>query len=728
MSETTGLQKLTVVNLGLGMAPALVCKLMAEMGATTYSVALEDDPFIEIYPACGAWRANDRLVRREDLNALLANADLAIIGGESYPGLDWNFAAEDLAAANPQLVILEIGGLAHGNSADIPAVEILLQAQTGLVYEIDNDRPTAFAMLLGTYGAAVQGLVGALAALVKRAGSRRGEIVYTSLEQGILMHLQNQYMSAEHGDAQFDRTVPPGVRSPIIACANDEYITIAPTPGTVQLLYDVLGIKEDPVLRWGMSYFGDIDLYEQYSKRRNRDELLNALWSNKLAADAVLTPEQLWREPQTVCNGIVATTHDGRKYVGETLAVTRSSTEAAGEGPGTDKKLPDNGPLTGLRVIDFGHFVAGPYAGELLCQLGADVIKIEPHSGDAIRLNSERHILVSNAGKRSLAIDLKKPAGLAVVRDLCRTADVMLHNFRHGVAARMGLDPHSLQALNPRIVTLELSAFGTVGPKAATAGFDPIMQGYCGHGWRAGGDGNPPLWYRLNPIDYTAGALGAIGILAALVDERLGGSGAHEVQTDLLKTGMFLQSELLQKPDGGFEGALRLNCDRTGFHPSECLYETADGWIALAVRGEEMASRLAEFLDVELGPRAQWSESQRKLIGDRLSQMGSDAALAGLRKADIWAAPCTQDGWARLLGGEGKDPSGMLKRIDHPRYGQIAMVGELVSFAHAARRAGVREHAPVIGEDSAVILQDLGYDEAKVRSLFDEDVVRASTS
>jgi crotonobetainyl-CoA:carnitine CoA-transferase CaiB-like acyl-CoA transferase len=253
-------------------------------------------------------------------------------------------------------------------------------------------------------------------------------------------------------------------------------------------------------------------------------------------------------------------------------------------------------PLGAARVIDFGSFVAGPYGGVMLSDLGTDVIKVESLTGDATRLVA-RCDASTNRGKRNIVLDLKSAAGADIARRLCASANLVMNNFRPGVSARLGLDPAELQRDFPGLATLECPAFGTHGPRAGEPGFDMAFQASCGHEVIAGGEGNPPLWNRSAMVDYCGGMLESIAALTCLYHQaRTGGSASANVP--LLHGSLYLLSELVQNAGGDFSGADPLNRTCTGRHPAEALYQVCDGWIAIAARDEETAGRLVEALKI----------------------------------------------------------------------------------------------------------------------------------
>jgi len=229
--------------------------------------------------------------------------------------------------------------------------------------------------------------------------------------------------------------------------------------------------------------------------------------------------DRCWDSPQIQYNGTIVTDADGTRHVGQ--PITMEVSPAPYGGP---PKRVGPRPLDGVRVVDFGAFVAGPFASLVMADLGAEVIKVETPAGDPNRSIFRSWSPVSR-GKRAISVDLKHPEGLALAKKICMKSDIITSNFRTGVSARLGIDPASLHAAKPELIVLESPAYGSSGPLAERAGFDLVMQALCGHEYRAGGKGNEPLWNRTSMVDYGGGLLGAIGALAALYHRARTGEG-----------------------------------------------------------------------------------------------------------------------------------------------------------------------------------------------------------
>jgi crotonobetainyl-CoA:carnitine CoA-transferase CaiB-like acyl-CoA transferase len=710
---------LKVVDLGAGMAPALVTSLLGRMGARVTRIEpARGDPFYDVYPAYRAWHRLAARADAADLARLLGEADVCVTGGEDHPGLERVLRAADAVSSSERAVVLDIAGSLPRDGGPAPAVDVLAQARTGFAFEHRPGGPLHCAFPAPSYGAALQGLFGLLAALLARtrAGSlpAASRLVSTSLDQGAAMWLSGDWMSAERPDRRFDFSIPKGVRPLVFRCADGGWIHfVTGTPGSLAKLYRVLGIDlpVDPDAR-GMpdpaggleNFFGKCEMLAGFVIRQQRDALLQALWREGIAAEPVLPPGETWDDAQTALNDVVETAPDGGRSVGSPIRMRRAGPRAEAPGAPARATAGRSGPLAGVRVVDLGAFVAGPYASKLMADLGADVIKIEPPAGDPSRM-LYRTFFSANLGKRSVCIDAKSEDGRRLIRELCASADVVHHNFRPGVAERMGVGPDDLSALRPGVVTLESFAYGARGPKAANSGFDMVFQALCGHEVRNAGEGRAPLWIRMPLVDYACGALGGVAALAGLLEREASGEAVH-AEVDLLSAGVWMISELVQRPDGGFAGAPGNNAAQTGLGPCEAFYEASDGWIAIAARTEACRRRLAAALG--LGELPEAPADCGVLIAGRVARLTAGEALAALSQAGVWAERCVEDGWTALRDDPAARRAGAAVSGQSVLYGRVHAIGAL--SAAGGDGAPVDDATfPAQGADTAGVLAELGY-------------------
>ncbi|RJG08287.1 CaiB/BaiF CoA-transferase family protein [Massilia cavernae] len=465
------------------------------------------------------------------------------------------------------------------------------------------------------------------------------------------------------------------------------------------------------------NFYGNIDLLAAHAAKKSSTELLERIWALGLPAEPVLAPGMCWDEPQVQHNGIIATDADGTRHVGHPMKT--SASPAPYKEP---RKAANPRPLDGVRVVDFGAFVAGPFASVVLADLGADIIKVETPAGDPNR-SMYRWYTVANRGKRAITIDLKNPEGQALARDLCASADIVTNNFRSGVSARLGIDVASLHALKPELIVLESPGYGSSGPLADRAAFDMVMQAFCGHEHRGGGEGNEPLWNRTSMVDFTGGFLGAVGTLAALYYRTRHGDGAT-IDCPLVNAGIALLSDLVQWPDGRFEGGAPLNPTRTGYRPAEALYQATDGWIALAVRGRKAAAALATALglDGRLDPDPlQWGAQEAAAVGAAIGAQACASAIATLEAAGVWVELCRRDGDQALLNDPALQAANTVQVSTHPQFGEVRELGAMVRFSRSS--AGHRRHAPLRGESTRELLAELGRSASDIDALAERKIV-----
>ncbi|MGW7684017.1 CaiB/BaiF CoA transferase family protein [Kribbella sp. NPDC054772] len=312
-------------------------------------------------------------------------------------------------------------------------------------------------------------------------------------------------------------------------------------------------------------------------------------------------------------------------------------------------------PLTGVTVLDFSQFLAGPVAALRLADLGARVIKIErPGSGDAGRQLAFAGRMVGsdsmsfhamNRNKESLVANLKDPGDLARVRALVAEADVVVSNFRPGVMERLGLDYETVRRINPAIVYGSVSGYGDSGPFKDRPGQDLLAQSIAGLPWLNGSRDDPPVPVGLAVADHLASCHLAQGITALLVRRFRTGRGGH-AQTSLLEALLDLEFELLttRLNDPSIEVRRKGNRSAHAFLPAPYgIYPTSDGYLAIAMNPVPVIGRLLELPEVAAmsDPQSWWDRQEEieGLLSERLSTRTRAEWLAVLDAEDVWCAP-----------------------------------------------------------------------------------------
>ena len=394
-----------------------------------------------------------------------------------------------------------------------------------------------------------------------------------------------------------------------------------------------------------------------------------------------------------------------------------------------------SGPLEGIRVVEYAQYVAGPFAGSLLAELGAEVIKVEPPDGDAYRRvmpvapGIGRFFVPLNRGKRSVVIDLKSASGLERSRALAATADIVLHNFRPDREARFALDWESLRQLSQRVVAGVISSFGHEGPLAGAPAYDLVAQARSGllTAHASLGDTVPARAGGVPMADLAAGFLLATGVLAALVRARETGEGSR-VEVPLLAAALAVQVQDVVWLDGeavdelarpASLADLRARADEIGLglatNPYYRCYEAANGFLAVACLNLTQRQAFIGLFELDDATIA-----APDLIPEDGAVLEHKRTVTTEIAAEIAAAPV--ETWLARLAAAGvpcgpvlaretvhADPqvraNGFLAEVDQPGLGAMTMLGRL--FRVGAGESGPVGPAPALGADTDAVLAEL---------------------
>lgn len=393
--------------------------------------------------------------------------------------------------------------------------------------------------------------------------------------------------------------------------------------------------------------------------------------------------------------------------------------------------------LSGYRVLDCSIAMAGPLAAQRLGDLGADVVKVEPVTGEWQRHTAAGGItgnkvnvsfLSLNRNKRSLAVDLKKPDGKALLLDLVKTADVFLQNYRPGVAKRLGVDYESLAAVNPRLIYVSISGYGETGPYVDRPGQDLLLQGMSGAMLSAGRDGEAPTPAGQYLVDAITGYTAFEGALAALLHRERTGEG-QLVQVNMLDAIVALQMQELSV----FSVAGKPQ-ERTA-EPHAHVYirapygvfATQDGFLALAFPKMAALAQaigapvLADF-DDERDTFARRDEIF-SITREKLRHRSTAEWLAVFRAADIWAGPVY--GYADVMNDPQIVHNGTFVEYEHPTEGKVKTPGFPIKFTRTP--SSVRRGAPLAGQHTREILGELGWSTERIDGLLAAKVIGEET-
>lgn len=382
-------------------------------------------------------------------------------------------------------------------------------------------------------------------------------------------------------------------------------------------------------------------------------------------------------------------------------------------------------PLAGVRVIDFGQYIAGPGAAMALADLGADVIKVEPLAGDQARhigRYGESMIRAYNRGKRSLALDLKSEAGRQVALRLIAGADVVIQNLRPGVVQSLGLGPQEVRALHPRLIYLSICGYGSNGPSHARPGYDVAAQAESGLMSVTGEPGRLPQKVGVPVVDAAAAALGAQAVLAALYGRERSGVG-ESLEVSLLETALHLQAATWCEYMGGAPEPTRLGDGQPHNAPAAEVVATRDGHIVLSAYAEDHWQRFCRAVGrAELAADPRFCSNAQRVAhrGDLrlelqacLSGYTSDECVALLSRHQIVAGAVRR--YRDVLDSADVQASGILvdaQAADGQHYRALGLPYRMGSAPRPAPRA-----APACGADSDAVLAEAGYNATEIAAL-----------
>jgi crotonobetainyl-CoA:carnitine CoA-transferase CaiB-like acyl-CoA transferase len=741
---------LGVSAVGAGLAGSLPGRLLGDLGADVTRVQPERrgalDAGVEF---ARVWDRDKEIIEVGDavparavqtITGLAKDADvLFLAGGEElleHGGLrSWK-----LARSNQRLVVARVRP-SYNAMGPIPDIELLVQARSGLLTQVRGHRPgPAFCDLtVAGAGAGLSAAVGALACLYERETTGLGGWSETSLYDGIQAILPNIIGRVEHHSPSTTliwKSQGPAERL-AYRCADGEYVQlwfgargayeaflehIGDPPSENGYLADMVnGALAERDQRWAVTF-----------AVHDRDWWLKDLAGQKFRCEPVLRPGEALRDPHVVQAGLSITREDSERGP---ITMLGAAVQVAAIGDGAPRSVPGHARLLeGVRVLDLSAYLAGPVATRVLAGLGADVVKVEPPTGDAHR-SVEPMFAAGQLGKRAVTLDLKSPDAPAVLERLFRWSDVVHHNSRVGLAERLGYDEATVRAANPDVIYSFASGFGQHGPRAPLAANDQLMQALSGVEAAQGGAGQPPAYQPWGAIDVTSGWMAACGVLAALYAQRRRGGG-QSVAASLLGAALTLKSGAFLVGDHVVSGPV-LDAGQTGYGAAYRIYVGRDGaWFALAVPDQRAWDRLRDVLRLDglpatpppLRTGASGPQPEEALLEAAFQAMDAAEWVAKLRAAGVPAEPVVEADRSEFAAGFLDDPvNRQLGRVVTHHWGHLGRVDQpwFPPRLGPAPRPPVRTGVPGLGEHTVQVLDSLGFDTAHRAALAASGAVRA---
>ena len=765
-----------MVDLTRGIPGAIATMLLADYGADVLKLQNLSGELLESSPAFRVWNRGKKSVAL-DLGEpearcvafkLARDADVFL---ESFrPGV-----AERLGLgyslvknSNPGIIYCSISAFGpsgpwaqrHGYEGLVSAASGIMTDQTGV-----RNGPMFCSIPMASLGASMLALQGILASLHVRNLCGIGQKVETSMYQGAIAIRSPMLIEADEiSKFQTNNLLPQGGLPSyrMYPCADGKWLHIGCLTrefwDKLAVALNLLELATEPEFESAPSGWSTdqdresaMDLIGNRLLERPRDHWLSVLAEADVPAAPVLTTQQYMDLPQVRQSGLVQTVEDPvlgemdqvgmaigfsetpgwtrmpAPILGQHTAEVLASLDHTGNsskesGNSTKSSKTPKHPLEGMQVLDFSSFITAPLGTMILSDLGADVIKVEPLSGEGAR-PLPFLILGGNRGKRNLALDLKSPAAKDIINRLLGSCDVVVHNMRVGVAERLGIDYEVARNLRPDVIYVHVTGYGASGPDKLKPGFDPLFQSISGTTARQGASVERPVFLRTPVCDDTNALLLAASVLMALHHRDQTGQG-QKIDLSLLKTAALINSDDFMRFRGKEDRPLADN-GLYGLSAVKRLYKAADGWI---------------FLDCN---QAEEWESLRKFLGE--SWLGDELTFNLANKAHPWNEELCRnlaeeferrpaEDWERLLVAEGVPCCRVAKNIDegfylhpqalhlgmidqnmHPDYSNLRQAGVQVAFSETP--SADRLPAPSLGQHSVEILQELGFSELEISDM-----------
>jgi crotonobetainyl-CoA:carnitine CoA-transferase CaiB-like acyl-CoA transferase len=734
------LDGIRVLELAQGMAGPVAAMLLAESGADVIKIEPPGGDPTRAKSGFAVWNRSKRSVvldrtrggGRTELGRLLESADVLIhdLGPKAAAASGLDDAT--LGARHPQLITCSVPAFPVPHpDADRVARDTLVLARAGVLDEqqaVGRAGPTFLRIPLCSIGAWHLAAAGVVARLIARERDGIGGPAHTSLLQGALVPLTMHWARAERPTQSFARGMPKDAGDSLFQCGDGLWIHLMANPDGSLLMQEVFAEMGEEGVRqanarhkagqMGTSH-PNYGANVEALMKRPRQEWLESLWASDVPVQPCLALGELYFDEQANINEYVVEVDDpewgttrqpGHPYatvptsrvkgpaptLGQHTEEVRSEEGSAGfEIRGTSTGKP---PLDGLKVLDFGNFLAGPLAAMLMADLGADVIKLEATTGDMMRHSVERVFSGCQRGKRGIALNLKHSDTRPVVEKLVQWADVVHHNLRYPAARRLRIDYESLKELNPKLIYCHTSSYGPKGPRADWPGFDQLFQAASGWEYEGAGEGNRPMWHRFGMMDHQ-NALASLTATLLAIYHRMRTGEPQFCSASLLGASILTTSETFVRPDATLAPYPKLDTAQMGVSPFHRIFECSDKrWIAVVAESERERAGLLRAAGVD-------SPGELEAAVSAISQ---EPMLWQLAREGVPAEPVQLNQQDAFFAAQGSMDSDLVARYPHPTWGIVEQIGSLWNMGDLPPR--LDRASPTLGQHSREICEEIGLD------------------
>ena len=782
-----------VVEVGSSAAVASAGMVLADAGAEVVLLEAPGGSPLRETPAFAMWARGKRSVvadlREEEglerARSLIREADVLLVGLKPASAERFGFSREALATDAPQLVVGALSGFgSRGPFRDIPVYDAVMQARGGRMYEFstlfDGERPALAVAPVTAHGAAMALLEGVFGALREREqNGGRGQYFETSLAQA--MGVYDLISWAPGGPFPRRYEDSPFLAYSVARTADGVWLQFAQNGPA--LFADFMRVLE---LDGEIDYAVTMSSPDAAAKRAVRERIQARIaeaswaeWEKRFADERNLSAEPFWApgealaHPQFEAIGDVVEVEDAErgttKQLGPLFDVPARPLRPQGSAPvlgsagaegfaprpesGSSEALepaPGPGLLAGVTVLEFGMWIALPFAASQLADLGARVIKFESLAGDPMRGVGPIGFKMVQ-GKESMMIDLKAPGAREIVQRLVARADVLVHSYRPGVPERLGIDFETLREINPRLVYLYNGSYGSRGPKSYAPAFHVTGGAVSGGAYAQAGAGCPPpadatlsldemarfsrrleLANEANP-DFNSAVAAAAAVMMGLYAREKSGEGIAIETRMMLSNAMMMSEHFID-----YEGRPKrreADAELTGFGALYRLYPAAEGWVFLAAPQPRDFARLCGALDLGTladDPRFETPEARTRndealagALGEAIARQSADALETQLSAQGVACVRADQGPFPTwLFEQEWAREQGLVTEAPESMMGPYTRYGPPLTHERPAPLGGAFE----AGVNTRAILEEIGFETHEIESLFASGVVSEATS